>query len=285
MSKVWFITGTSTGFGRDLAELALEMGNKVVATARKPETLAALTAKYGDNVLAVALDVTRPDTITTAVQAATDKFGRIDVLVNNAGYGTLGAFEEVTDAQMRAQFETNFFGALAMTRAVLPLLRAQRSGHILNVSSIGGLSAFPSLGSYCASKFALEAVSESLAAEVKPFGIHVTLVEPGAFRTAIVATGMTVGANRMPEYAPFTDGIEKAFKDMDGKQPGDPRRAAHAMIQITEAADPPLRLLLGSDALEGARRKLDALKADFDTWEHVTTSTNFPDAVHQPLGG
>ncbi len=284
MSKVWFVTGTSTGFGRDLAELALETGNKVAATARKPETLAALTAKYGDNVLAVALDVTKPDTITAAVQAAKDKFGRIDVLVNNAGYAALGAFEEVTDAQLRAQFETNFFGALAVTRAVLPLLRAQGSGHILNVSSIGGLAAFPSLGTYCASKFALEAVSEALAVEVKPFGIHVTIVEPGAFRTAIIATGMTMGANRMPEYAAFTDGIEKAFKDMDGKQPGDPRRAAHAMIQITEAANPPLRLLLGGDALEAARKKLDTLKADFDTWEHITNSTNFPGETHTSIG-
>lgn len=284
MSKVWFITGTSTGFGRDLAELALEMGNKVVATARKPETLSELTAKYGDSVLAVALDVTKPDTITNAVQAATDKFGRIDVLVNNAGYGVFGGFEEITEQQFREQYETNVFGVIAVTQAILPLLRAQRSGHILNVSSVAGLSAMPGFSAYASSKFALEGISEALAAEVRPLGIHVILVEPGAFRTAFGTTGISTGANPLPDYAPTTNGTIAWLEGMIGKQPGDPKKAAQAMLAIVEDPAPSLRLVLGGDALGMARQKIDSLTANLNQYESITNSTDYAEAAPQTAG-
>ncbi len=275
MSKVWFITGTSTGFGRDLAELALETGNKVVATARKPETLSELTAKYGDNVLAVALDVTKPDTITAAVQAAHDKFGRIDVLVNNAGFGIFGGFEEITEQQFREQYETNVFGVIAVTRAILPLLRAQKSGHILNVSSIVGLTSMPGMSAYASSKFALEGISEALAAEVKPLGIHVIIVEPGAFRTAFGTTGVPKGDNPLEDYAPTAGGTIAWLEGSIGTQPGDPKKAAQAMIAIVDDPNPSLRLMLGSDALGMARQKIDSLTANLSQYESITNSTNY----------
>ena len=275
MSKVWFITGTSTGFGRELAEAALQAGNQVVATARKPEVLADLTAKYGDNVLAVALDVTKPDTVVAAVEAAKAKFGRIDVLVNNAGYGVFGGFEEITDAQFRDQYETNVFGVLNVLRAALPILRAQKSGYILNVSSGVGLVAPPALSAYASSKFALEGVSEALAAELKPMGIHVVLVEPGAFRTAIGVNGLLKGDSSIPDYAAVTGGTMGWLEGMIGKQPGDPKKAAQAMLDIADNPAPPLRLLLGNDALQMVRQKLDSLQTNIAAMEHVTTSTDY----------
>ena len=277
MSKVWFITGTSTGFGRELAEAALEAGNQVVATARKPEVLADLTAKYGDKVLAVALDVTKPDTIAAAVEAAKAKFGRIDVLVNNAGYAVVGGFEEITDAQFRDQYETNVFGVLNVLRAALPILRAQKSGYILNVSSVVGLTAMPALSAYASSKFALEGVSEALAAELKPMGIHVVLVEPGAFRTAFGVTGVPKGDNPIADYAPTAGGTIGWLEGSIGKQPGDPKKAAQAMLDIADNPNPPLRLLLGNDALQMLRQKLDSLQANITAMEHVTTSTDYAD--------
>ena len=279
MSKVWFITGTSTGFGRDLAELALQAGNKVVATARKPETLAELTAKYGDNVLAVALDVTRPDTITAAVQAAQDKFGRIDVLVNNAGFGIFGGFEEITLKQFREQYETNVFGVIAVTQAVLPLLRAQKSGHILNVSSVAGLLSMAGMSAYSSSKFAIEGISEALAGEVKPLGIHVILVEPGAFRTAFGTTGVPKGDNPLPEYAPTAGATVAYLEGVLGSQPGDPKKAAQAMLAIVDDPDPALRLMLGGDALGVTRQKIESLTANLNRYESITNSTNFDEAA------
>lgn len=275
MSKVWFITGTSTGFGRELAEAALQAGNQVVATARKPEVLGTLTAKYGDKVLAITLDVTKPDTIVAAVEAARAKFGRIDVLVNNAGYSVVGGFEEITDAQFRAQYETNVFGVLNVLRAALPTLRAQKSGYILNVSSVVGLTAMPALSAYASSKFALEGISEALAAELKPMGIHVVLVEPGAFRTAFGVAGVPKGDNPIAEYAPTAGETIGWLEGSVGKQPGDPKKAAQAMLDIADNPAPPLRLLLGNDALQMLRQKLDSLQANIAAMEHVTTSTDY----------
>ena len=279
MSKVWFITGTSTGFGRDLAELALETGNKVVATARKPETLSELTAKYGDSVLAVALDVTKPDTIASAVQAAKDKFGRIDVLVNNAGFGIFGGFEEITTQQYREQYETNVFGVIAVTQAILPLMRAQKSGHILNVSSIAGLMSMPGMSAYASSKFALEGFSESLAGEVKPLGIHVIIVEPGGFRTAFGSTGIPKGDNPLPDYAPTAGGTLAWLEGMMGRQQGDPKKAAQAMLAIVDETDPALRLMLGGDALGLARQKIESLTANLNRYETITTGTDYDEAA------
>ena len=265
--------------GRDLAVAALDAGNQVVATARKPEVLADLAQKYGEKVLTVALDVTKPDSVQAAVGAAKAKFGRIDVLVNNAGNGVFGGFEEITDAQFREQYETNVFGVTNVLRAALPILRAQKSGYVLNVSSVVGLVSPPGMSAYASSKFALEGISEALAAELKPLGIHVILVEPGAFRTAFGAAGVPKGTNPLPDYAAAA-GTIGWLEGMVAAQnaPGDPKKAAQAMLDIVDAPTPPLRLMLGPDALQMANQKLDALHADLRAWASVTTSTNFADA-------
>ena len=270
-SRVWFITGASTGFGRKLAEAVLAKGDRVVATARKEETVAALERQNPSRARAVRLDVTDPTQVKAAVQAATDAFGRIDVLVNNAGYGLMGAVEEVSDAQIRQQFETNLFGLLSVTRAVLPLLRKQRSGHILNVTSVGGQVSFPVVGMYHGTKYAVEGISESLAQEVAPFGIKVTIVEPGAFKTDF-ATRSFARAERIAAYQPLYEALLKAF---EGNLYGDPARAAQAMIQVVEAEQPPLRLALGADALSAIRAKFNAELEEYERWEHVTLATAF----------
>ena len=277
MSNVWFITGTSTGFGRDLAVAALENGDRVAATARKPEVLGDLTEKYGDKVLALRLDVTKPDEISAAVEATVAAFGRIDVLVNNAGYAQMGAIEEVTDAQFRQQYDTNVFGLLNVTRAVLPVLRQQKAGRILNISSAAGLVGFPATGAYASSKFAVEGITEALAQEVEPLGIRVTLIEPGLFRTAISSGELKIGENRQSDYDPITTGVVEWIQNVAGNQPGDPKKAAQIMVDLVSNPNPPLRLLLGRDALDAARQKLASLQADFDANEAITTSTDFPD--------
>ena len=278
MSKVWFITGTSTGFGRDLAVAALDKGDKVAATARKPEVLADLTEEYGENVLALKLDVTKPDEIAAAVKDAQEKFGRIDVLVNNAGYGVFGAFEEISDQQFREQYETNVFGVNNVTRAVLPILKAQKSGHILNVSSVVGLLSMPGMSAYASSKFALEGITEALAGEVKPFGVTVILVEPGAFKTGFgVGKDIPKGANPTPGYEETAGGTVAWLESMiaAGSAPGDPKKAAQAMLAIVKREDPPLRLLLGADALGMFRQKNESLVANINALESITTSTDF----------
>lgn len=281
MSKVWFITGTSTGFGRELAIAALDAGNKVVATARKPEVLSDLAARYGDSVLTVRLDVTNPDDITDAVKAATDTFGQIDVLVNNAGYAVVGGFEEVTEAQFRQQYDTNVFGVIAVAQAVLPAMRARKSGHILNVSSVVGLTAPPGMSAYASSKFAVEGISEAMATELAPLGIRVIIVEPGAFKTSFgVAGGVPKGENPIADYDQTAGGMVAMLEDMvaNGTAPGDPAKAAQAMLAIVDDPNPPLRLLLGSDAFDMVQPKLDALKADMEQYAHITHSTNFDSA-------
>lgn len=283
--KVWFITGSSTGFGRELAEEALEQGYRVVATARQPEALNDLVERYPDTARAVKLDVTKPEEVRAAIDAAVSEFGRVDVLVNNAGYGLIGAIEEVTDEQFRHQFETNVFGAVDVIKAVLPLMREQKSGHILNLSSVGGFIAFPSSGYYTATKFALEAFSEALAAEAGHFGVKVTIVEPGAFRTDFNGRSLAVGENRLAELYPSTDGFLGWLRDNDGKQPGDPRKAAQAMIKVVESENPPLRLPLGEDSILAIEAELENVKKDIALWREVGVETTFPGMKAQAIGG
>jgi NAD(P)-dependent dehydrogenase (short-subunit alcohol dehydrogenase family) len=260
--KTWFITGTSRGFGREWALAALERGDRVAATARDTSTLEALVAKYGARILPIALDVTDRKAATAAVQKAHAQLGRLDVIVNNAGYGLFGMIEEITESEARAQLETNVFGALWVTQAALPLLREQRSGHILQVSSIGGITAFPGLGLYHASKWALEGFSQSLAGEVAGYGIHVTLIEPGGYDTDWNGSS-AVRATSLPAYDGVRDRMTEMRKKMIGKR-GDPTATAKAILQIVDAKDPPLRIFLGE-------APLDLAKADYtkrlETWE------------------
>ena len=283
--KVWFITGSSTGFGRHLAEEALDQGYRVVATARKPEVLADLVEKSPDTARAVKLDVTKPDEVQAAISEAISEFGRIDYLVNNAGYGSMGAIEEFTEEQIRRQFDTNFFGALAVTRAAVPHLRAEKSGHIFNFSSVGGFVSFPSAGVYCASKFALEAVSESLAGELGPLGIKVTIVEPGAFRTEFNAAALDVAANLMPETYPTTQQFLGWLQANDGTQPGDPRLAAKAIIKVAELENPPLRLPLGEDAIVAIETKLESVRSDIAPLRQLGVDTAFEGMKAEAIGG
>jgi NAD(P)-dependent dehydrogenase (short-subunit alcohol dehydrogenase family) len=282
--KVWFITGSSTGLGRELAEEALAQGHRVVAAARRPEVLRELTERYPETARTVKLDVTKPEEVRAAVTEAVKEFGRIDVVVNNAGYGVIGALEEATDEQWRRLFETNFFGAVDVTRAALPILRAQRSGHIINISSVGGFVSFPSSGLYCASKFALEAISESLAGEVEAHGIKVTIVEPGAFRTEFNGDALDIAANRMSEY-PSTEQFLGWLKENHGKQPGDPRKAARVMIKVVESANPPLRLPLGEDAITMIEGKLATVKEEIARWREIGAGTAYEGATYSAIGG
>ncbi len=260
--KVWFITGTSRGFGREWAIAALERGDKVAATARDTATLADLAEKYGDALLPIPLDVTDRDADFAAVKQAHDHFGRLDVVVNNAGYGHFGFIEELTEAEARAQIETNVFGALWVTQAALPYLRAQRSGHLIQVSSIGGITAFQNVGIYHASKWALEGFSQSLAQEVAPFGIHVTLIEPGGFDTDWAGPS-SKRSTPLPDYKEVHEAADRARAQRVSK-PGDPKASAAAIVKIVDAEKPPLRVFFGEAPLQLA-------KADYqsrlDTWE------------------
>ena len=275
-TPIWFITGASSGLGRALAEAVLGRGWRAAITARKPEALTDFVARHGDRALPLALDVTDASSIDRAVSEAEGHFGAIDVLVNNAGYGYLSAIEEGEDAQIRAQFETNVFGLIAVTRRALPCMRARRRGHIFNVSSLGGLVAFAATGYYHATKFAVEALSESLFHEVKPLGLHVTILEPGAFRTDWAGRSMVESPTIIADYAETAGKRRQATRAVSGKQPGDPARAATAIISAYEASEPPLRLLLGAPALKIARERLDALRTNFDAWAETTLSADFP---------
>ena len=276
---VWFITGCSTGFGRDLAVLLLSQGQRVVATARDPSKLTDLVVGHESNALALPLDVTDEAAIADAVRQAEAKFGRIDVLVNNAGYGYLAAIEEGEDAPVRAMFDTNVFGLVSMTKAVLPGMRARKSGHILNLSSIGGLISFPATGYYHATKFAVEGLSGSLALEVAPLGIKVTLVEPGPFRTDFAGRSIGMSQIEIADYTETAGVRRKQTAARSGKQQGDPVRAAQAMIDVVASPNPPLHLLLGAPALDLARKGLVAKAADFDAWEKTTLGADYPEAT------
>ncbi|XGV94787.1 MAG: oxidoreductase [Leptolyngbya sp. BL-A-14] len=271
--KVWLITGSSTGLGHALAQAVLKRGYRLVATARQPEQLKELNDRYPDQVTTIALDVTKPQSIQQAVEATLHAHDHIDVLVNNAGYGTMGAIEEVSDDDIKRQFDTNLFGALNVTRAVLPTMRAQRSGHILNLSSFGGVAAVAGYGIYCASKFALEGLSEALAQEVKPLGINVTIVEPGAFRTDFRGRSLVVPAHTIADYAETSGKAIQRTQANHGTQPGDPDKAAAAMIQVVESKNPPLRLALGADAVKIITQKLESMQVESEAWKDVSLHT------------
>ena len=272
--KVWFITGTSSGFGDAIAREALARGDRVVATARDPKTLAELVALAPERVRAVRLDVTKPEEIESALAEARAHFGAVDVLVNNAGFSIVGAVEETSDADLRATLEPMFFGPVALTRALLPHFRAQKSGTIVQITSVGGLITAPGFGAYCAAKHALEAVSESLAAEVAPFGVRVLIVEPGAFRTRLFGSAFrTMPA--LPEYE-NTVGPTRAYAaSADGSQGGDPAKAARAIVEAVNAGAPTLRLPLGADAVQSIREKLARVSEDINRTEKIATETSY----------
>ncbi|MFF7726827.1 oxidoreductase [Streptomyces sp. NPDC008001] len=275
-SPVWFITGCSSGLGRELARAVLEHGWRAVVTARDPAKAADVTAGHGERAVLLTLDVTDAGQIADAVARAQAAFGQIDVLVNNAGYGYLAAVEEGEDDEVRALFDTNVFGLVNTTRAVLPGMRARRTGRIVNMSSLGGLAGFGATGYYHATKFAVEGLSESLAAEVAPLGIKVTIVEPAAFRTNWSGPSMRQSATTIADYASTAGARRASTLATYGHQPGDPARAARAVIDAVTAEEPPLRLLLGKAAYDIATAKLDSLRATFYGWREVTLSADFP---------
>jgi NAD(P)-dependent dehydrogenase (short-subunit alcohol dehydrogenase family) len=273
----WFITGCSTGIGREIARAALEAGHSVVVTARRTETVQDLVDEFGDRAVAVALDVTDRGQIGAAVKAADDAFGGIDVLVNNAGYGYMSAVEEGDDAEVRKLFDTNYFGVVDTIKAVLPAMRARQSGHIVNISSMTGLVANPPNAYYSSTKFALEALTEALAQEVKPLGIKVTAIEPGAFRTDWAARSMKESSSPIGDYDENVGARKTLIKEFANHLPGDPRKVAEAVLMVTTLDEPPLRLLLGRDVLKAVRDKLAAMSASIEEWKAVTKDVNFPE--------
>jgi NADP-dependent 3-hydroxy acid dehydrogenase YdfG len=276
MKKVWFITGCSSGFGSALAKELLENGYQVAVTARNIDQVKSLTDAYPETAFPISLDVTDSTQIKTAVESAIARFGQIDVLVNNAGIGYFGAIEESEEDEVRKMFEINVFGLAKMTQAVLPYMRKQRSGHILNIASIGGLRSFPGIGFYNATKYAVDGLSESLSKEVAPLGIKVTIIAPSGFRTDWAGRSAKNTSVSIEDYATTAGKNMGDIRGYSGNQPGDPVRAAKAMILVTETENPPLRLLLGAAALKGGRIKLDELKHDFDTWAAVSEGADFP---------
>jgi len=277
--RVWLVTGTSSGFGRAIARGALSRGDTVVGTARRAERLDDFIREApGGKAHALSLDLTGTEGIGRAVEEVLDRFGRIDVLVNNAGHGQVGAVEETTDEELRSIFEVHVFGPAALARAVLPAMRKQRSGAIVQVSSFGGQVAYPGFSAYCATKFALEGFSEALAAEVAPMGVKVLIVEPGAFRTGFSGGGL-VESQAFPEYQATVGPTRAMIKGIDGTQPGDPTKAAEAILTALDAEDTPLRLPLGADAVEGIRAKLDTVRHEIDEWSGVALTTAFEDSA------
>lgn len=265
--KVWFITGTSRGFGREWAIAALDRGDKVAATARDTATLDDLVDKYGDALLPIQLDVTDRDADFAVVKQSHEHFGHLDIVVNNAGYGQFGFVEELSEQDARDQIETNFFGALWITQAALPFLRAQRSGHIIQVSSIGGISAFPNVGIYHASKWALEGLSQALAQEVKPFGIHVTLIEPGGFDTDWAGPS-SKRAEPLPAYDDVKAEAER-MRSQRAARPGDPKASAAALLKVVDAPQPPLRVFFGELPLQIAKADYESRLASWEEWQAV----------------
>ncbi|MBK1882313.1 oxidoreductase [Luteolibacter pohnpeiensis] len=275
-NKTWLITGCSTGFGRELAKAVLAEGHQVAITARDPKQIESLAQGYEDRALVLTLDVTLSEQIAEAVRKTEKHFGGIDVLVNNAGIGYFAGVEESEEPEIRRMFEINFFGLAAMIHAVLPGMRARRSGHIVNISSIGGLTTFPSVVYYNASKFAVEGLSEGLAKEVAPLGIRVTLVEPSGFRTDWAGRSAKESPIEIEDYAETVGEFRRTMRQASGNQPGDPARAADAIIRAVEVEDSPLHLLLGNDAVQLAHEKLDSLRRDFKAWEEISIGADFP---------
>lgn len=278
MGLTWLITGATGGLGSGVLRAVLDGGDSVVAAVRRPDALADVEAQYGDRVRVVSFDLADPESIDAAIATATDRFGRLDVLVNNAGYADSVAAEDLSEEGLRAHFETNFFGAVAVTRAALPTLRAQGAGHIMQISSVAGrFGATPGLSAYYATKRALEGWSEVLAVEVAPLGLHVTIVQPGAFRTRFVT-----GATHVPPSDAYrhTVGARQAYRrQRDGKAPGDPRRAGQVLFELSREADPPLRLLLGNDAIDNWTKAAADMDAELRAWEAVGRSTDFVTAA------
>ncbi|MFD1257476.1 oxidoreductase [Mucilaginibacter terrae] len=276
--KVWFVTGASKGLGLSLVKTLLAQGYRVAATSRKVEDLSAAVGQAAQGrFLPFVMDLKSEDSVGGAINQTLNRFGRIDVVVNNAGYGILGALEELTDAEARENFEVNVFGSLNVIRKAMPYLREQRSGHIINIASIGGFSGnFPGFGIYCATKFAVHGFTESLAAEAKAFGVHATVVSPGYFRTNFLeADSAVVPQNPIDAYEAVRQSQKTHQEEINGNQPGDPDKAADAMIELSNAENPPLHLFLGEDAYNVAYAKIDALKNDLETWKAVTVGTNF----------
>lgn len=278
---VWFITGCSTGFGRELATHLLESGFRTVITARSPDDIKDLADK--GEALILKLDVTHQEQVDAAIKAAEDKFGRIDVLVNNAGIGYFGAVEESEEEEVRRMFEVNVFGMSRMIHAVLPGMRKQRSGFIVNISSIAGLCGFPALGYYNATKFAVEGLSEALAQEVQSLGIKVMLVEPSGFRTDWAGRSANESKIQIDDYAATAGDWRNEIRADSGKQPGDPVRAVRAIVSAVGSSHPPLHLLLGNNAYDAATAKLDSLREEFDVWEAVSRSADFPKEAHAAM--
>jgi NAD(P)-dependent dehydrogenase (short-subunit alcohol dehydrogenase family) len=276
-SPVWFITGCSTGFGRELALAVLERGWRCVATARNKASLDDLAPDAGERLLRVSLDVTDAAQIEAAVAQAQKQFGAIDVLVNNAGYGYQSSIEEGDEREIRAQFDANTFGLFAMTRAVLPVMRAKGSGHVINITSVAGLAGFPGSGYYSASKHAVEGFSDALLAEAGPLGIKVTCVEPGPFRTDWAGRSLVQTPNHIADYAPTAGARMQRTAEGSGKQAGDPKRAALAMIRVTEVEKPPRHLVLGAFGVDAVASRLRAALADIDAWRDTSLAADYPE--------
>ncbi|MCF2505848.1 oxidoreductase [Dyadobacter sp. CY107] len=275
--KIWFVTGASKGLGLTLVQKLLASGNKVAATSRSLEDLQKAVGNDSPQFLPLATNLKSEASVQEAIEKTVAHFGRIDVVVNNAGYGLLGSVEELSDSEVRDNFEVNVFGIFTVIRKAMPYLRAQRSGHILNISSIGGfMGGFPGFGAYCATKFAVNGLSESLAEEVRAFGVHVTIVEPGYFRTNFL-TDSSIGLPKIQieDYKEVRDSQNAHQNEINGKQPGDPEKAADAMIRIVSEANPPMNLFLGSDAFAIANGKIAAVQKELADWQDLTVSTDF----------
>jgi NAD(P)-dependent dehydrogenase (short-subunit alcohol dehydrogenase family) len=274
-NKVWLITGTSQGFGRELVRAGLQRGDSIVATSRKPESVASSFPGAADRLLTLPLDLRNPESISAAVKKAIARFGRIDVLVNNAAYGLAGAVEEASDAEISNLFETNVYGLIRVIRAVLPQMRKQRSGHIVNISSIGGLVGFAGWGLYNSTKFAVVGLSEALAKEAAPLGVRVTIVEPGAHRTNFLGNSLATADHVLSDYEATAGQMRAAITQRNGHQPGDPAAAADAIVMAITSANPPLHLVLGSDAYRIANDKVEAFRRELEGWRELTMSTDF----------
>ncbi|MFE3226921.1 oxidoreductase [Nocardia sp. NPDC059228] len=274
--RTWLITGSSRGFGRSLAEAVLAAGDNLVATARNPMGIRDLVEEFGNRVLPFPLDVTEPEQARAAVAAAVERFGCLDVVVNNAGYANLDSIEHIAEDDLRAQVETNLWGVVNVTRAALPVLHRQRAGHVIQFSSIGGRQGSPALGAYQLSKFAVGGFSEVLATEVAPLGIKVTIIEPGGFRTDWAGASMRTPDCLDPDYEPTVGAMIRRLRGSRGHEDGDPDRAARVILDVVELADPPLRLLLGTYALERAADILERQSASDRKWAYLSTRTDFP---------
>ena len=274
-NRIWFITGISSGLGKALAETVMANGDFAVGTFRKADQAADFNEKNEGKGLGLVMDVTQPENVRACFEVIQSRFGRIDVLVNNAGFGFAGAVEEASDEEIRQVMEANFFGALDVTRQALPMFRQKRSGHIFQISSHGGIKAFPGFGIYNAAKFALEGFSEALAGELAPLGIQLTIVEPGPFRTGFAANAFQEAAVKMDDYQTTAGAFRERMRSVDGKQEGDPAKAASAIYQVSTLGSPPLRLPLGKVPLATIQTKLDSVQKDLNDWRSVAEAAVF----------